>query len=73
MNVEIRKLEETIIHAVNASQVPTEAKRLVVADVLRKLEVQAEKDILVLFTVILTISLSWFLPSFVANFKPKPF
>ena len=46
MNVEIRKLEETIVHAVNASQIPTEAKRLVVADVLRKLEVQAEKDIL---------------------------
>ena len=33
----------------------------------------AEKDILVLFTVILTISLSWFLPNFVENFKPKPF
>lgn len=47
MNLEIRKLEETIIHAVNTSQIPTEAKRLVVADVLRKLEVQAEKDILV--------------------------
>lgn len=46
MNVEIRSLEQTIVKVLNASRLPTEVKRLVVADVLRKLEVQAESDIL---------------------------
>lgn len=46
MNLEIRKLEETIVSIVNSSQIPTEAKRLVVADVLRKLEVQADKEVM---------------------------
>lgn len=46
MNLEIRKLEEAIVTAVNSSQIPTEAKRLVVADVLRKLETQADKEIM---------------------------
>ena len=46
MNLEIRKLEETIVSIVNSSQIPTEAKRLVVAEVLRKLEVQADKEVM---------------------------
>ena len=46
MNLEIRKLEETIVSVINSSQIPTEAKRLVVADVLRKLEVQADKEVM---------------------------
>ena len=46
MNLEIRKLEETIVSVVNSSQIPTEVKRLVVADVLHKLEVQADKEVM---------------------------
>lgn len=45
MNVELRRLQENIVNAVNSARVPTEAKRLVVFEILMKLEAQAEKDI----------------------------
>lgn len=45
MNVEIRRLQENMVNLINSAQLPTEAKRLVVCEVLHKLEVQAEKDI----------------------------
>lgn len=46
MNVELRKLQENMVHIINSAQLPTEAKRLVVFELLHKLEVQAEKDIM---------------------------
>ena len=45
MNVEIRRLEEALVNDINASRVPTEVKRLVVMEVLMKLEAQVEKEI----------------------------
>lgn len=45
MNVELRRLQENMVNLINSAQLPTEAKRLVVCEVLHKLEVQAEKDI----------------------------
>lgn len=45
MNVEIRRLEENLVNDINASRVPTEVKRLVVMEVLMKLEAQVEKEI----------------------------
>ena len=46
MNVELRKLQENMVHVINSAQLPTEAKRLVVFELLHKLEVQAEKEIM---------------------------
>lgn len=45
MNAELRRLGENMVNLINSAQLPTEAKRLVVCEVLHKLEVQAEKDI----------------------------
>ena len=45
MNVEIRTLEETLVNVLNSSRLPTEVKRLVVAEVETKLGEQANKDI----------------------------
>lgn len=45
MNVELRKLQEDLVDVINASCSPTEAKRLVVCEILHKLEVQANKEI----------------------------
>jgi len=45
MNVELRRLQENIVCAVNSANLPTEAKRLVVFEVLMKLEAQVNKEI----------------------------
>ncbi len=45
MNVEIRGLEEALVNNLNASRVPTEVKRLVVMEILMKLEAQVEREI----------------------------
>lgn len=41
MDLEIRLLEDALIELVNASQIPIEAKRLVIRDVLNSVEVKA--------------------------------
>lgn len=46
MNVALRRFEENMVNLINSAPLPTEAKRLVVHEILTKLEVQAEKDIL---------------------------
>ena len=46
MNVALRKFQENMVNLINSTQLPTEAKRLVVHEILTKLEVQAEKDII---------------------------
>lgn len=46
MNVALRKFQENMVNLINSTPLPTEAKRLVVHEVLTKLEVQAEKDII---------------------------
>lgn len=46
MNVTLRRFQENMVNLINSTPLPTEAKRLVVHEVLTKLEVQAEKDIL---------------------------
>lgn len=46
MNVTLRRFEENMVNLINSTPLPTEAKRLVVYEILTKLEVQAEKDIL---------------------------
>ena len=46
MNLALRKFEENMVNLINSAQLPTEAKRLVVHEVLTKLEIQAEKDII---------------------------
>ena len=46
MNAELRRLQENMVELINAFNVPTEAKRLVVCDILHKLEVQANKEIM---------------------------
>ena len=45
MNAEIRLLQENIVNCVNSARMPTEVKRLVVLEVLMKLEEQANKEI----------------------------
>lgn len=45
MNTEIRLLQENIVNCVNSARMPTEVKRLVVLEVLMKLEAQANKEI----------------------------
>ena len=46
MNAELRRLQENMVELINAFNLPTEAKRLVVCDILYKLEVQAHKEIM---------------------------
>ena len=46
MNADLRRLQENMVELLNAFQLPTEAKRLVVCDILHKLEVQANKEIM---------------------------
>lgn len=46
MNVALRQLGENLVDLINSASLPTEAKRLVVREILTKLEVQAEKEIL---------------------------
>ena len=46
MNAELRRLQENMVELLNAFNLPTEAKRLVVCDILHKLEVQAHKEIM---------------------------
>jgi len=45
MNIALRAFQENMVNLINSAQLPTEAKRLVVSEVLHKLEVQAEKEI----------------------------
>ena len=45
MNITLRTLQENLIEVINSAQLPIEAKRLVVCDILHKLEVQANKEI----------------------------
>ena len=45
MNLALRAFQEDMVNLINSAQLPTEAKRLVVSEVLHKLEVQAEKEI----------------------------
>ena len=46
MNAELRRLQENMVELLNDFNLPTEAKRLVVSDILHKLEVQANKEIM---------------------------
>ena len=46
MNLVLRRFEENMVNLINSTPLTTEAKRLVVHEILTKLEVQAEKDIL---------------------------
>lgn len=46
MNLALRRFEENMVNLINSTPLPTEAKRLVVHEVLTKLEVQAEKEII---------------------------
>ena len=46
MNRQIRKLEDELISVLNGSNIPVEAKRYVVLDVLHLLEKEADKAIL---------------------------
>lgn len=45
MNLALRAFQENMVNLINSAQLPIEAKRLVVSEVLHKLEVQAEKEI----------------------------
>lgn len=45
MNKELRIFQENMVDLINSAQLPTEAKRLVVCEVLHKLEVQANREI----------------------------
>ena len=45
MNTKIRKLEDEIIDALNKSDVPIEAKRLIISDVLHIVTKEADKAI----------------------------
>lgn len=46
MNAELRRLQENMVELINSFQLPTEAKRLVVCEILHKLEEQANKEIM---------------------------
>ena len=46
MNLEIRRLGETLVKEINTSEIPLEAKRLVVSEILAKLEAETNKAIL---------------------------
>ena len=45
MNKALRQLQENMVDLINSAKLPTEAKRLVVCEVLHKLEVQANMEI----------------------------
>ena len=45
MNVILRQFEENMVDLINSAPLPIEAKRLVVCEVLHKLEVQANVEI----------------------------
>lgn len=45
MNVEFRRLQENLVDLINSAQLPIEGKRLVVLEILHKLEVEAERII----------------------------
>lgn len=45
MNIPLRQFQENLVNLINSTRLPTEAKRLVVCEVLHKLEVQADKEI----------------------------
>lgn len=45
MNAELRRMQENLVELINSFNLPTEAKRLVVCDILVKLEIQANKEI----------------------------
>lgn len=45
MNLEIRGFEQKIIHTINESALPIEAKRLVLRDVLQQVESVADEQI----------------------------
>ena len=45
MNRQIRQLEDDIISTLNGSDIPIEAKRLILADVLNLVTKQADKEI----------------------------
>jgi hypothetical protein len=46
MNTALRNFQINMVNLINSAQLPTEAKRLVVSEILHKLEVQVEKDIM---------------------------
>lgn len=46
MNLKIRKLEEDLISVLNSSDIPIEAKRLVVQNILNIIENKADKTIM---------------------------
>lgn len=45
MNYKIRKLEDNLVSVLNASDVPIEAKRLILADISRLVDKKAEESI----------------------------
>lgn len=45
MNLDIRNLEDSIINLLNESPVPIEAKRLIIRDVSRMVEIEASKQV----------------------------
>lgn len=46
LNLKIRNLEDTIIDAINVSDLPIEVKRLIVSDVLNLILRQADKEVI---------------------------
>lgn len=46
MNTALRNFQINMVNLINSAQLPTEAKRLVVSEILHKLEVQVEKEII---------------------------
>lgn len=50
MNTKIRKLEDEIVNILNKSDVPIEAKRLVISDVLHIVTKEADKTIVLEMT-----------------------
>ena len=46
MNEQIRQLEDSIIDMLNESEVPIEAKRLIIKDIYRMVEIKANQIIL---------------------------
>lgn len=45
MNIALKKLQEDMANLINSAQLPMEAKRLVVCEILHKIEVQVEREI----------------------------
>lgn len=46
MNLEFRRLQENLVNQINAAQLPIEGKRLVVLEILHKIEMEAERIII---------------------------